>query len=433
MTGGDPGVPWPRPGVGRALGMPTPGRGHATQRWVKAACAVWAVVLIAVSGRLVLSAGSQGVYPIFADAARHWLNGQPVYNTGGEPYRYSPLVTILLVPFSLLPDGIAGILWRWFNAGVFLTSLGWWCRAVLPPDLTVRRAAVFFLLVVPVSVGSLNNGQSNPLVLGLLLAAGAAVASQRWNLGAACLALASLFKLYPIAIALLLVAGYPRRLGGRLALALTLGVALPFLLTAPEYVTAQYAGWLHHLANDDRQAWPLLRGYRDMRMLFRLWLTPLSGHSYLAIQLVAAAGVAALCQLQRPGAGSPRPFLRCALGLGCCWMTVLGPATESTTYMFVAPASAWALIEAWSARMGLLRPATLLASYALFLASQVALWFPWGGRFNNLGTHPLAGLLLLGSLVTSAFRQAGQDGKAAWSEAPERLVPGSLPFYDRAA
>jgi glycosyl transferase family 87 len=301
------------------------------------------------------------------------------------------------------------------------------------------------VLVVPLSVGSLNNGQSNPLLLGLLLIGGAAAAAERWNLVAGCLAFASLLKLYPVAVGLLLAAGYPRRLGGRFAGALALGLGLPFLLGPPGYVTAQYADWFHRLLTEDRQTWPVTGGYRDLRMLFRLWGTPLGPRTFLAIQFFAAVGIAGLCLARRRGERPHRQFLIAVLGLGCCWMTVLGPATESCTYMLLAPALAWAVIEtcAWDNRptcpwtSGPLVPrgarGVVLASYGLFLVSQVMLWFPWGSRFNNLGSQPVAGLLLFGYLLAAAWWSTAQGGGDGWFPRQGRLEPAGLPPYDRAA
>ena len=48
-----------------------------------------------------------------APHARQWLAGAGLYQGGaGDPYRYSPLVTVLFVPFSQLPDRVGGVLWR---------------------------------------------------------------------------------------------------------------------------------------------------------------------------------------------------------------------------------------------------------------------------------------------------------------------------------
>jgi hypothetical protein len=368
-------------------------------RWAKAAVIAWAMILLFVCGRPVALARGYGVFPIFARAARNWSAGRDVYAAAGDPYRYSPLVTASFVPLSLLPEYLGGMVWRLMGAAILLGALTWWCRKALPVRLTSRQQAWFFLLIIPLTVGSLNNGQSNPLVLGLLLAAGASVAERRWNLASVFLAVACLFKLYPIAVALLMVAAYPRRLALRLTIALGLGFGVPFLLQDPTYVSDQYAGWMHHLATDRRQNWPVERGYRDLRMLCQVWLTAPGQRTYLIVQLFAAGTVAILCLARGLRRRQPRLFLTRVLGLGSCWMTVFGPATESCTYIFLAPGLAWALLQTRLRECGMVWQTMVFASYALFVTSQAMLWFPAGNRFTSLGTQPFAGLILFGCLV----------------------------------
>jgi hypothetical protein len=225
-----------------------------------------------------------------------------------------------------------------------------------------------------------------------------------------------------------MVLGYPRRLGGRLLVALLIGFGLPFLFGRFDYVLDQYTAWMRHLAADDRQTWPLAGGYRDLRMLFRLWLMPLSAGTFLALQLLVAGIIASVCLVNRARTGSPRAFLTTALVLGCCWMTVFGPATESSTYMLLAPALAWAVLGSSSREPRAIAafPGLVAIVFALFLTSQVMLWFPGGVWLQNLGTQPLAGLLLFGCLMTAALRSAPAG-------VPGRLEPNVGPVYDRVA
>jgi hypothetical protein len=365
------------------------------------------VIILACCGRALLAPGRKSVYPIFVAAANQWLAGGDVYGElapGLDRFRYSPAVAALLVPFGLLPDGLGAALWRLLNAGVYLGALAWWIAVLLPASLTTGQRGVLFLLVVPLSIGSLNNGQSNALVLGLLLAALVGARTDRWNLAACCLSVACLFKVYPIAVGLLLAALYPRRFAVRLGVALAAGLALPFACQHFDFVAGQYASWLHLLQTYDRQSLSAELWYRDLRLLFRTWQVPLDAGTYRAVQLLAAACLAALCLAARR-AGWPRDRLLLLLfALGCFWMTVLGPATESCTYILLAPALAWALLDAWArhwgAALGLLG-----ASYGLFVGCQMVVWFPIGRGLHTLGLQPLAGLLFLAGIVVPVFWQ----------------------------
>src|SRR5262249_57832635 len=93
--------------------------------------------------------------------------------------------------------------------------------------------------------------------------------------------------------------------------------------------------------------------------------------------------------------------------LACCWMTLLGPATESCTYVLLAPGLAWWLLEARRERRARAAQGLLWASYGLLLAAQCTAWLPWGRELHNLGIHPAAALLFLATLAGMAGRARG--------------------------
>jgi len=255
------------------------------------------------------------------------------------------------------------------------------------------------------SLGNLNNGQSNPLMLGLLLLAVTGAAAERWTIAALGVALASLFKGYPVAIGLLLAALYPRRFTLRFALALAGCAALPFVLQRPDYVAGQYASWFDHLLHEPRYGW-MEAWYCDFRLLCRVWFVPLGVHAYLAIQLVTAAGIAAVCLAAQRGGWAPRRVLSLVFGLTCCWITVFGLSTESATYILLGPALAWALVEARLEKRAPATRALLVCSYGLLVTTQIAAWFPgMVQRVRELGSQPFAGLLLFGALLFTAGRR----------------------------
>jgi hypothetical protein len=382
-------------------------RWRALDPWQRIAVGVWALALVVLGGKALLRPHSNSVYPIFADAGRHWLEGSDLYEMppDRDAYRYSPLIAAVFAPFGLLPDGVGGLLWRLIAAGVFLAGIGGWIRAVLPPGLTPRQKALLFLLPAPLAFSNVHNGQANILTIGLLLLALAAVARGRFNVAGFCLAVACLFKLYPIAIGLLLVVLYPRRLGPRLALMMAAGLLLPFLLQRPGYVAGQYAGWLEHMADNDRQAGPREMWYRDARMLCSLWVTPMSYRAYQLAEVVCAGVVAGACLWARRTGLEPTRLLTLLLGLGCCWMTALGPATESSTYVLLGPTVAWLAISGCGEGHPLALRIVWWVGYLLLVASQAASMLPsgWGRVLQSLGPQPLAALLFLGGLLYLAF------------------------------
>jgi hypothetical protein len=375
------------------------------------AVVVWAAVLGVVGIRVFFWPHVHSLYPVFATAARHWQNGQELYlpyfyQPGLDVFRYCPLFAGLFVPLAQLPEGLGNVCWRGLSAGCYLGALAWWSRSVLPRSLTDPQRGLLFFLAVPLSIGCVNNGQSNVLLIGLLLAGIAAAASERWNLAGSFMALAGLIKVYPLAIGLLLTAVHPRKFGGRFLLALAIAAALPFILQRPSYVAEQYKHWYELLVADDRADRPVSPWCsRDLWLLIRLSHLPISFLIYRGIQLGLAAAVALLCLAGRWSASPRRRFLTTAFGLGIGWMVLCGPATESCTYILMAPILAWAVLETWLEPRPLWSRVIPWCSFWLFAVSQVGSWFPDQVRIPFLGLLPLAGLTLFASIVETSIRQ----------------------------
>ncbi len=398
-----------------------PDAGRGGRLLLTLAVVLWAVALGVIGVRAATAGGHHSVYPIFAGAGRDWLAGRDLYEyrpaEQSGPYRYSPAVAALLAPLSLLPDAIGGVAWRLGCAAVLLGGLAWWSRALLPDAAASWRGGLF-LLVLPLALGNLNNGQSNALVLGLILTATAALADHsesrgRWAevLAGSALSGAVLLKGYPVAAVLLLAVAAPRRrFMVWFVAALAAGLLLPFLLQRPEYVTGQYGRWWEHLSTSDRANLPRLVWYRDVRLLLANLGLPLPNALYPAVQLLAGAAMAGVCQWQRMAGRPATSRLTLAAGLGFCWMTALGPAAESATYVLLAPTAAGSLLTAW--RLGRSWPlrGVLLLGYLLLLASQAAAWLPSAKELHALGVQPLAGLLVLAGLTAALVpRPAGDD------------------------
>jgi hypothetical protein len=364
---------------------------------------------------LVLPAGARTVFPVYYLAGKNWTAGTDLYperpqGPGYPLFRYSPSVALVLAPLAALPEKAGDFCWRLLNAAALLGGLGWMARSVVPVALTRRQTAALLALLLPAGIGHLSNGQCNALVIGLVLLAFGAAAGRRWNLAAAGLALASLFKLYPVAAGLLLALLYPRRFGPRFLTAVALGALLPFLFQAPDYVLRQYGLWARYALAEDRSAWGLEGTNVDLHLLFRVWVGPMSLGAYRVVEIAAGLLFAAAC-LAACRAGRPeRRRLTLALGLACVWMTVFGPATESPTYLLLAPCVAWGVLSGWAEPT---RPAVrglMLTSYALFLSLQLVAWS--GALFSayrTLGPQPIAGLVYLAALLMQEW---------AWRPAP---------------
>jgi len=331
-----------------------------------------------------------------------------------DNFRYSPLAAVLFAPWSALSDRVGGVLWRLVSAGLYFSGMAWWARTVLPVCLNRTQQALLCLLAASLSIGCLNNGQSNVMLIALMLAATAAVQAGRWNLAAGCVAVATLFKIYPGVLGLLLALIFPRKFTVRFLLALALGLALPFLFQRPDYVLRQYVHWWDLLLADHRQDRPVSNLVsRDLWLAIRLVPIPMSSSGYRLIQLFLAGGVALLSLAGRLAVRPQRWLLTMIFSLAGCWMVLCGPATESCTYILLAPVLAWAVLDAALDRRPLWSRLIPWCSLVLFVFSQTISWFPEHVRMLFLGILPLAGIVLWAGVVEANVRRLLQNSRVS--------------------
>jgi hypothetical protein len=396
---------------------------HPLQRL---AVVAWVGLLVGVGGRVAFSAPrSQTVVPIYLNAADRWAKGEDLYAPAWplDVYRNPPGVAAAFVPFTWVPEKVAGLAWRGLGAAVFLIGLTGWVRRGLPRPLTAGETGAVFALAAPLALSSLNNGQTNLVVIGLLLLGATAAARQRWRSAGLWLALGGVVKLYPLAAGLLLAAAFPRRLLPWLTGFVALFLAIPFALQDPNYVINQYRSFVSYVGVDARALGPLDRAPRDLFMLLRVWFAPPPVAVYQAVQLGAAALMAGLVVYAARRTRDPRFVAPLALNLGCVWMTVLGPASEPHTYAILGPTAAAAVVLGFASRT---RPAFWLGvlGYGLLAAPVVRDMFPNGWRFQVLGPHPVGGLLVLVAVVIDALARltAKPEPPRAVVTGPERVV-----------
>lgn len=364
---------------------------------------LWALALLGVTGRVLVSPlTSQSVVPIYLQASHRWLQGQDLYapyylRDQPDVYRYPPGFAACFVPFTAMPPRGAAVVWRLLSAGVFLTGLGLWTRHGLGL-CSVGQAAVF-ALAAPLVLPSLNNGQANLILIGLLLHGMVAAIQNRNGWAGACLAVATSIKLYPAVVVLLLASA------GRWRVLLVSGIAsaalavVPFLLM-PWTAAEHYRQFVHAEQVENRRHGDYQDPPRDLYWVLRTYAVAPSDEVYTGIVIAAGIGMATLVAATARRGGDPRLATVLAFDLGCVWMTVFGPATEPVTYTLLAPTAAATVVLAWPSPSRL-RFAMALAGYLLLLTPVVRDFFPGGRTFHALGPHPIGGLLILTTQVAT--------------------------------
>ena len=376
------------------------------RHWVRAAVIFWVAMLVAVGVRVALSSPrTQSVVPIYKAAAERWCAGEPLYDDvpGMDKYRNPPGFAAMFAVFALVPEKTAALLWRGFGVAVLLAGLRLFARQALP-DANAGDRARYYLAAAPITLLSLNNGQVNVLLTGLLLCAGSAAGARRWWLAGVGLGLAVGLKLYPVAAGLLIVLATSFRLVVPFFVASAAVLALPFACADGGYVAEQYRAMFASLQLDDRHLETLHRAPRDWTIIPRAW-TGVVMHRATDEVVSVAAGVAFAAAVLVRRRRNPADALPLAIGLGFLWMTVFGPATENPTYSLLAPVVGWQLA---------LRRRGAVVAFVLVLAPVLRGMFPTSEDWPLRTAQPLGALLLAGMLLRPIIAPAWS---AAWGAA----------------
>jgi hypothetical protein len=288
--------------------------------------------------------------------------------------------------------------------GALFAALIQMARRLAPHPLGRAQVAALFLMIFPLTLGVLSNGQCNVLVLALILTAYSAVAQQRWNVAAGCLSFACMLKLYPISSALLLGLIHPRKLGPRLVAALAIALCAPFLFQRFDYVWRQYQLWFNYMAIEDRSGWNAVDTNLDFQLLCRIWWQQISLGTYRIVEAGAAALFAGVILLMKRAGRSETRLLTMSMALSCVWMTVFGPATESPTYVLLAPCITWSVLNSRRQSVGTPAIYLLRSSYLLLSTAPIASWFAFLiSAYRARGPQPLAGLIFLAGMLVGEW------------------------------
>jgi hypothetical protein len=368
---------------------------------LRAAAALWILAVLAVLAHTWLRPHTNTLYKVFHDGGARWMASQDLYPKVGE-FIYSPFAAAFFSPFTLLPDRVAGILWRFITIGTYCGAFAAWLGYVRAAGNNVRASAglmgAAWLLLLPLSVGDMFNGQASPMVIGLQMLAVLACRREQWMAAALCVGVAAYFKVYPLAIGLLLCMLHPRKLPWRLALAIAGIFGFTLILKGPAYGLQQFSNWLHSLGLDPRRTQGYFGAFRDFWLILRVLRVPIDPRGWTVLQCLAGLALAAWLWLEKRRGATAERLDYLLLALGTCWMLLFGPATESATYVILAPSLSLAFLR-WRGTKYL---AGAIACYALLIASQML--SSWGHQHQNAYTHlvqPVGTLIFAVTLLIS--------------------------------
>lgn len=262
-------------------------------------------------------------YVIFRQSFFHLLDHRNLYAhypaEQWDLFKYSPTFALFMGSFAKLPDWLGLLLWNSLNSLVLFAGIrnlpGFGARA--------KQRLVWFVLVELLT--SLQNSQSNGLILGLLV--WTFVLLERRNLGGATLLvlLSAFVKIFG-AVAFLLLLFYPRK--GR-AFGYAVGwtallAALPLLVVPATDLAAQYQNWLVLLQSDHSAS----AGLSVMG-----WLNTWFGFFPDKTALVAVGLGLLLLPLLRRGAYATYRFRLWMLASTLIWVVIFNHKAESPTFV----------------------------------------------------------------------------------------------------
>jgi hypothetical protein len=391
-------------------------------RWATLAVFGWAVMLTAFVFIFLFSPGLVTGFAPYLMAGHSWLDGLDIYSfKPNKGFVYSPLAAVFFSWAALIPAVLANIVWRLMSAAMLLGGL--WSLFRFGPFAHIPRhlRGLVFLLVLPVAAGNLDSGQANAIVIGLVMVAVAAAFRERWTIAAIAVAGAFSWKIYPVVLGLLLVLSAPTKFTWRLALCLVVMALVPFLFQHPAYVAEQYRQWFATRMADNRFGYPIQIAPLDLWfLLVRLGHLPLSVAAYNVLRVAAGAAIAWFCLCGRRKEWPRERTFGGMLCFVCVWMLLLGPASESLSYLILVPAAAIGVVESFSIRI---RPGAralaVLGCGLLLLAVLRVGFFPRLGIPWLLALQPAGALFYLGYCLHRYLR--GESWGAGQTPAPDPL------------
>jgi hypothetical protein len=386
----------------------------AIARWLvrptllERAIALWLFFAVAACAKTFVQPDEHTVYPIFAQAARDWWGGEPLY--ANQAYFYSPTFAVAMSAFAWLPDQIGGIAWQIVSITTLLVALRAFYQQFLSRSFGQRWEPLYLTLCLIASVRGIWSAQSNTLLLAMLLFATVAAARGRWWRAAFFLAVPVHIKLWPVALAGLFALRWPQKLAARYAVVVLALALVPFLAAAPKHAASSYGDWYAALTarHDSGMRFP---GYRDAWTIADTLGFTVQQPAQRAVQMTAGMVVLIwTLWLSRRRIPLEQTIVLTLAGWAA-WQVLLGPGSERLTYLLLAPTLSWAIVQAFHQRCG--RALAVCAYAAAFVLGSGAVERGLTPLFSAaVIIQPCGALLFVVWLVLYGGRTAAQQSHA---------------------
>ena len=148
-------------------------------------------------------------FKIFKNAFGLLVNHQNLYIEHPQfyfdLYKYSPSFAVLMLPFYYLPDWLSLSLWNLLNTLVLFFAV------YSLQQIDKKKRAVILLFVLLEMITSIQNSQSNTLMVGLLIFAFSLFEKEKLFWAALCIVLSFYIKIFGVAVVIIFLF-YPNKL-----------------------------------------------------------------------------------------------------------------------------------------------------------------------------------------------------------------------------
>ena len=212
---------------------------------------IWMYLILftlATIHKLWLTNNAFNNFDIFRYSFHHLMNGQNLYVAYPEQYfdlfKYSPSFAVLMAPFWFLPRWLGVLIWNLVNALLPILALKYF-------TLSTKDRWFFALFILIEMLTSVQNAQSNGLMLGLMMLAYGRIEKQKSWSAALSLALGFSIKIFAVGVAFMQF--FQPKKKQFVAWALLFGTLIslvPALFVGFDGLWQQYAEWTKLLAHD---------------------------------------------------------------------------------------------------------------------------------------------------------------------------------------
>ena len=330
-------------GVPGSVRIPTTAPPREAWYWRAGGVLLWLAPVVVISIVVAAQPDGRTVTPLYHNAVTAWQNRESLYQGAGG-MNYLPQFVMIFSPFHALGNIFGDILWR-ISAVAGLAAGLWLFCGTIDGGNRARAFACVSVMVIPICLPAMANGQANAHFAAALLLAAWCLKSQRLGWAAAWLWLAVAIKPLGFAAAGLALAVYPA-LWWRLALGLPIFLGVPFLLAPAHYAVAQYAAALTNL----RECSAVTENrFADFNGVLRTFGIPLAAKTGTVVRALAGVGFMVACWLWPRRESEPRRAVLW-LSAAAAFLMLFNPMTEANSYAILAPALG--LMACWEIQRG---------------------------------------------------------------------------------